>query len=260
MTEAKQSSSANQQPREVHIHNLTVLPPRQQSSSASDGIALPPLQSAEAVASLRGALSEIVGFGQLTKFRLVVEPRSGAAAASLAGAGKKKKGRSVEEELDPVINRHTLKDAVVSIPPTLRTLGPNAARDGELVLDDYGDLSVLVDLLGGSAEAAAAGDDAKIVLDASSHAVRVVLERYDAASVREQIGRVRALFAGNAPALKSLAFEEEIAVSAADAAEVPADGPHEQEVAEKKETAAANDDKEDKVSSISVLPCSELLL
>ena len=209
--------------KEVHIHNLLVLPPRQQSNNSNkDAIALPPLRAEEAVASLRGALSEIVGFAHLTRFRLVVEKvadgvihtsASVLSASVSANGGKQKKTAKSDTKsltLDPVISRYTLRQAVVSVPPTLKTLDSatrQAHDEEETILDDFGDLSVFVGLIDPDE---ALSDDVKVVLNAGGkYAIRVVLVRYDMASVRDQIGRVRGLLAGNAPALKSLVMDDD---------------------------------------------------
>jgi protein TIF31 len=192
-------------PKEVLIHGLVILPPRQHEQHGDDdstGVALPPLRCEEAVASLRGALCEIVGFAHLTKFRLVIE--------RLGGSDVTKKSNK-SDPLDPSISRYTLQHAVVSVPPSIKTLesidNQQQGEPSEIVLDDYGDLSVLADVIEPDE---AKGDDSKIVLDAKGRcAVRIVLERYDLAAVRDQIGRVRSLRAGNAPALKTLLLEED---------------------------------------------------
>jgi hypothetical protein len=210
--------------KEYHIHNLILLPPRQNINDDSDSsaiISLPPLRADEAVSSLRAALVDIVGFGQLTKFRFVVESRTNDNSSNSKSVFKKKDQDPIQ--IHPGVNRYTLRQAVVSVPPSLK-----AAHDDELaVLDDYGDLSVLVDLLdanqvdetavatapaeeeGASSTEAAVMMAQKVILDASSIAVRVVLEPYDVSSIREQIGRVRALLGGNAPALTTLVVEED---------------------------------------------------
>ena len=50
------------------------------------------------------------------------------------------------------------------------------------------------------------GEEEMIVLDATQAnvAIRIVLERYDAASMRDQVAKVRNMFGGNAPYIASL--------------------------------------------------------
>ena len=181
---------------EVHIHHLTILPPRQSGSDTSsyEGVALPPLRAEEAVASLRGALSEIVGFAHLTKFRFVLEPIDDAAKSSHGGSTSSANGDR------PLISPYTLKNCLVTVPPSIQTLHTDHDVDStELTLDEYGDLSSLVQVLEQESE-----QEGRIVLTAQKYGVRVVLERYDGSAIREQIGRVRAILGGNAPALTSL--------------------------------------------------------
>ena len=73
-------------PPVIVIKGLSILPPRQRTTSRrrrcdeeedhkdqwSGGLALPPLRPEEPVASLRGALGEVLGFAHLTRYRLVV--------------------------------------------------------------------------------------------------------------------------------------------------------------------------------------------
>lgn len=93
------------------------------------------------------------------------------------------------------------------------------------MLDEYGDLSQLVPLL---SERGGGGDDGeekttaldsatgaeierKVLLDAPSSGIvlRIVLERYDLASVRDHLSRVRSLLGGNAPYVTSLVEDED---------------------------------------------------
>ena len=176
-------------------------------------MALPPLRAEEAVASLRGALGEIVGFAPLTQFRFVLEK------LKLNDGGEMVKNHPSALDTTTtanvnvnVVSPYMLKGCVVSVPPSVKTLQADYkdddCEDNEMTLDEYGDLSCLVGVL----DEQSSDEDSKLVLDANGaknrYAVRVVLERYDASAVREQIGRVRALLAGNAPALTSLAVDD----------------------------------------------------
>jgi len=245
----------------VFIRGLCVLSPRQNSSSnlKDATVALPPLRPEEPVASIRGALTEVVGFAHLTRYRLVVERRatktvenkSGGAngqsnqkkssnnGSKKNGAGKKsgKKGHHPQSKDDAIWSPYTSREASVGLSPSLRSLEARGAllppskeeekdstekeEEEELVLDEYGDLSALLSLLEVSAEsveeAAATAEEAdeglerKVELDASGIAIRVVLERYDSAGIRDHIARTRqVLEGGNAPYLKSLLGDEEI--------------------------------------------------
>ena len=324
----------------IFINGLSILPPRQkyQHGDGADvgwecGVALPPLRPEEPVASLRGALGEVLGYAHLTRYRLVVERVGGGGGGGSGkdndhdhdndndhdngsrskeeegtknhqqrqqdgrgraiGSGcKKKKPRSQNQADARCWSPFTLGDALVTVPPSLRSLEASGGdvprgmsttakktgwqlpkRDGEekekekeggdeqeteeeveLVLDEYGDLSILLPLLltkksgeggnsppsattttdvassigdvgddggikgnAGEADATAAGtansmegevdgEEEMIVLDAkqANVAIRVVLERYDAASMRDQVAKVRNMLGGNAPYIVSL--------------------------------------------------------
>ena len=321
----------------IFIKGLSILPPRQkyQHGDGADvgwecGVALPPLRPEEPVASLRGALGEVLGYAHLTRYRLVVERVGGGGGGNgngngnvndhdngsrskeeeetknqqrrqqdgrgraIGSGGKKKNPRSQNEADARCWSPFTLGDALVTVPPSLRSLGASGGdvprgmstaankagwqlpkRDGaekeeeeekegedeqetedevELLLDEYGDLSILLPLLfmkkngeggnspptattitavassigdvdaddgikgnAGEADATAAGtansmegevdeEEEMIVLDATQAnvAIRVVLERYDAASMRDQVAKVRNMLGGNAPYIASL--------------------------------------------------------
>lgn len=79
----QQQQQSAQQPN-VIITGLAILPPRQikgdgvcgSKSVVRAALRLPPLRAEEPVAALRGALSEVVGYAHLTRYRLVVERTS----------------------------------------------------------------------------------------------------------------------------------------------------------------------------------------
>ncbi|KAL9178477.1 hypothetical protein ACHAXT_001815 [Thalassiosira profunda] len=102
-----------------------------------------------------------------------------------------------------------------------------AGEEREWVLDDYGDLAPLLALLE-TDEGASNGNDNNdsndnsssdnqspeaphhaTTVDCSRLALRIVLEPHDAASVREEVERARALLGGNAPCVDRLIEEEE---------------------------------------------------
>ena len=171
------------------LKDLVVLPPRQKEKTSLDGkeacLALPPLRPEEPVQSIRLALSEVVGYAHMTNYRLELEE------------GYEKQG---EEVAPPVISPYTGPNAVVSASVHLRSLNQapsvvtttntesEEAAATAAVLDDFADLQSTVGIQDGSA-------------------IRVVLEAYDAASIRDHIVRVRQLFAGSVPSVTSLVGE-----------------------------------------------------
>lgn len=277
-------------PPPIFIQGLSVLSPRQKSNSNNKAreetavVPLPPLRPEEPIASIRGALSEVIGFAHLTKYRLVVErltddgkgtttnvgTTSNNAATGMTskstkgGNGKHTKTQDRKKNSKGADNRNwspfTLGNALVTVPPS-RSLDigdENNNReekdereekdddvDGELVLDEYSDLSLLLPLLERSSSSSSpssspttdpsstddpstdskttsnnTGADGSIVLNASHLSIRVVLERYDLASVKDHLGRVRGLAEGNAPYVVTLKGEdeEELASASADGA------------------------------------------
>ncbi|KAL7543602.1 hypothetical protein ACHAXR_012903 [Thalassiosira sp. AJA248-18] len=265
-----------QQPPAIFIQGLTILSPRQKtpktttkatkatSSSTYNNkdvaVPLPPLRPEEPVASLRGALSEVLGFAHLTRYRLVVErlnekTKSGSVSVSGVSGGvsvsnssnKQKQqqqqggsnnGSNNKKSQDGNNNNNcwspfTLRDAQVTISPSLQSLEAgggdlpppkdddnNKQGEEELVLDEYGDLSILLPLLENNnqeqqqAAAEKNNNNNKIVLDASHIAIRVVLEKYDLASIRDHMMRVRQLLEGNAPYVTSLLGDDAAAAAA----------------------------------------------
>lgn len=204
--------------------------------------------------SIRHAMSEVIGFAHLTKYRLVIERTASTSATSSNNDGDlvnrnevvnsskggcnnmrggrnsnnctNRKGSASDHHKNlqqDIVSTHTLDNAVVTSDRLAKSLQLGHATDDgnandskevlELELDDFGDLSILldelkkVDKLSDKDLAAIAVDKNKIFIDASDFALRVVLEQYDLASIRDQIGRVRLLLEGNAPHLTSLAAE-----------------------------------------------------
>jgi protein TIF31 len=146
--------------------DLVILPPRQKSRGAFDALSLPPLRLEEPVQSLRAALTEVVGYAHLTQFRLELETHV------------ETNGNKTSETLS-VISPYTGKDAVITIPAQFKSTGD------AVVLDEYGDLTGLVDLKDGMG-------------------FRIVLERYDAATIKDHVNRLCSLLDGNAPTVTSL--------------------------------------------------------
>ena len=261
-TELQMQQSSSPIPAQIIITNLSILSPRQKTSNSPKNnneirIALPPLRAEESVAAIRGALNEVLGLAHLTKYRLVVETCKQARSNSSNSSSTKQAGNNNSNK-NAVWSPYTLRNAKVSISPSLSSLvetsrvphyltnsaneeekgGGDAEKEGEkkeLVLDDYGDLSMLVLLL--EKEVAANNDDGandnnsdndadpkeksesnetvahqqRIQLDASSYALRIILEKYDLSSIKDHILKTRNLFEGNAPFLSSLDGNEEAA-------------------------------------------------
>lgn len=248
-------------PPEIFLKGLTVLSPRQMTSSRKNDdassskasvvvtVPLPPLRPEEPVASIRSAISEVIGFAHLTKYRLVLEERtdgttttaatsssSGTTAAN--GSSRKKNGKNnsgknlngnngehKEWEAENVVSTYTLEGVQIATDKLVQSLklgrapeplvgqsaGNANGEEEELVLDDYGDLSPLLEVLEKEGKV---GDpiDNKIIIDASNYAFRVVLERYDVASIRDHLVRMRQLLEGNAPHLVTLVGDEVVEV------------------------------------------------
>jgi protein TIF31 len=173
------------------LKDLVVLPPRQKEGAATVAetacLGLPPLRPEEPVQSIRLALSEVVGYAHLTNYRLEVE------AGHVRATSSSSTGDSTPDPTvpPPLISPYTGPEAVVSVSVHLRSLNqPPSVVVGEPdealpVLDDYADLQATVGM----------GDGA---------ALRIVLEAYDEAAVRDHVVRLRQLLGGNPPSVTSL--------------------------------------------------------
>jgi len=178
------------------FRNLAILPPRQKEDNSTAGLPLPLLRADEPVQSLRSALAEVVGYAHLTNFRFELE----------APAPRAKNGGGTGNH--NIVSPFTGKDAVIVVPVQM--------RDGQLpVLDDFGDLTSLVD---------------KGLQDGSGF--RIVLQRYDAAAVKEHVFRLRSLFEGSVPTSTTLADEKE-----EDAEQEQEESTEEKETAHEKENS-----------------------
>ena len=192
MTEEKEENSSSPQNKEPEaeqpeveaapvLKNLSILPSLQKSNTLGrdenlDSVPLPPIRAEEPVSSIRAALGEVVGYAHLTNYCFVLEDPP--------------KSKSKGNPDPPAISPYTGRNAVVSVPAAVKSLEKEPQgleSEQSLVLDDYGDLSALVDsgLQDGSA-------------------FRVVLERYDVALIRDHVARLRSLLDGNAPSAYSL--------------------------------------------------------
>jgi protein TIF31 len=170
--------ATTEEPTAMILEDLVILPPRQKDQKATDGLLLPVLRPDEPIQSLRGALSEVVGYAHITNFRFELEEEPPKII---------KKNEKIT--VDSVISPYTGKDAVISVPLQLKNLDPMHVK---IPIDEYGDLSPLLErgLKSGSG-------------------FRMVLERYDAASVKDHVTRLRSLMDGNAPTVTMLVENKE---------------------------------------------------
>lgn len=215
-----------------------------QYSVVLDAVLLPSIQPSEPVNSIRAALSEVRGYAHLTNFRLVAEDmregllteimeksslvKGNSSAPSSSGGAhggggtnnrqaatsvKKKKKKSkgsnnnnnnsnnnqkATSNAHNVVSPYTLKNAVVKVPASNLSLEADptitSTREKEPVLDDYGDLTPLV---------------SSGTIESNKTGFRVVLEQYNAGSVKDHVKRVRALLEGNIPLVDSLTNGEQ---------------------------------------------------
>lgn len=155
------------------LTDLCILSPRQKRDAdiPTHRLALPPLRNSEPVQSLRGALTEIVGYTHITCFHFEVEPPTQPAVPEQQPQGN---GTPSPEQQDlPLLSPYTGTNAAIVVPANTTTTPP------PLLLDDYGDLRQV---------------------EMSGTAFRMVLEPYTALAVEEHVTRIRSLLAGNAPA------------------------------------------------------------
>ena len=166
------------------LNDMYILPPRQKPGGAVAQnefcLPLPPIRPEEPVLSLRLALAEVLGFAHFTNYRVEVEPE--AAKPQTLG----------EEIILPIVSPFTGQNAIICVPAALKSIDKclpgNDSEQAEFfdgVLDEFSDL-----------QSTAAVKDGV--------ALRIVLERYDASSVKEHVARLRHLLDGNAPAVSSL--------------------------------------------------------
>jgi protein TIF31 len=205
-TAAEEGAAPEEAEGPVLLKDLVILPPRQSKAAGATPvrqvpIRLPPIQAEEPVQSLRAALTELVGYSAMTNYRLELEPASSTPKTT-------ESAHAVAAAAAPVISPYTGPNAVVAVPVQVKSLETDpsapASNDAEeaapTVLDEYGDLTSLEGLL------------------KDGSAFRIVLERYDAATVKDHVARLRSLLDGNAPSVYSL-FDEPSSVAAEPAAE-----------------------------------------
>ena len=189
------------------FRGLTVLPPKQLRHQQQlqqnqprlnidyddAAIALPLIRAEEPTASIRAALSELVGLAHITNYRLELEPTDG------SGENKQEGGDPLWHENHtkwdpPLVSPYTGPEAVVTVPAGIKVLdeGNIPSLASKRVLDDWGDLHPLV---------------AHGLQDGS--AFRIILHRYDVASLKDHVTRLRTLLNGNAPSLLALVDDHE---------------------------------------------------
>jgi len=191
--EIVKSSNSDQPPAEEEevaaqpaLNGMVIRPPSQKKGTETDScgfvLPLPPIRPEEPVQSIRLALAEVVGLAHFTNYRIEVE------------TSNEEEPDTSGETVLPLISPFTGPNAVVSIPsalksldeaPTVEASNGEKAKESNVVLDEFGDLQSTAGIQDGSS-------------------LRLVLERYDAASVKEHILRLRHIFDGNAPAVTSL--------------------------------------------------------
>lgn len=224
--------------------NLLILPPLQKIETPSliesieqgTVIVLPALRPEEPIASLRAALSELKQYASLTQYRLQLETdillpeetqftsrgSSGEQAEGLESAHSKltQNGKHGQKKVTKKLNGTALESGIEEFPHVLYTgvnaeirkpcLTKNAADEDEksgiktsVLLDDYGDLtpvaSVLMEQLESPEEQSNAGSKLKRFAG-----FRIILHRYDSASVRDHISRCKHLLDGNVPSVDRL--------------------------------------------------------
>lgn len=167
------------------LKGLVILPPRQKSPSAAiekHSVALPTLRADEPIQLLRNALSEVIGYAQLTSYRFEIR--------------EKPKFETKGEADDMLVSPYTGKDAVISVPVGLRSVEQDnyyAHKNDKNVLGYFRSLSRLTE------------DD----WYEKEVGLEIVLERYDLAGIKEHVDHLTSLLNGNAPSIYSLNDDEE---------------------------------------------------
>ena len=176
------------------LEDLTILSPESRSSpnvTPTRVVHLPPLPVDEPVQSIRLALQELVGYAHFTSFRLeaveVVE--------TLAQKMEVSDGSAI-----PIVSPYTTRDNVyVSV--SSDRLKKKIDKEKVTILDDYGDLTQIEDMLSKN------GPKTK-----KNVALRIVLEEYNPMRIREHVLRLRQLFSGEQhvmPIARDLITDEE---------------------------------------------------
>ena len=203
----------------VFLSNLAILPPLQKNeikneSLQQDSIVLPPIRPEEPVQSIRAALSEVVGYAQMTNYRLEFTPGkelvkkseskqtstvNGVVTTTDSSSNKKKNKKKKSNKVNnngksssssaTIVSKFTGPNAVVRLSSNKIPKSTLESIDAQ-VLDDFGDLTTLQNLT-------------------SNSCFQIILERYDVATLREHVRRTRNLLEdGNVPHVTSLLSEE----------------------------------------------------
>ncbi len=202
------------------LSNLAILPPLQKNeiendSLQQDSIVLPPIRPEEPVQSIRAALGEVVGYAQMTNYRLEFTPgkefvkksecekktttENTIVTTTDSSANKKKNKKKKSNKVNSngkasssaatIVSKYTGPNAVVRLSSNKISKSKLESNDAQ-VLDDYGDLTTLQNLT-------------------SNSCFQIILERYDVATLREHVRRTRNLLEdGNVPHVTSLLSEE----------------------------------------------------
>jgi len=180
------------------LENLIILPPKLKDEEDNEDeedshiLCLPPLRLEEPVSSIRAALSEVRGYAHFTQYRLVLEPPSSPSPPTEDnGTSPKTAAKKPAKKSTSAMKKKALEEYTVS-PYTLsnaRILTPSttATSPEEIVLDDFGDLTPYA-----------------TYFEEGYCRIRIVLERYDAAAVKDHVMRIRSLLDGNPPFVVSL--------------------------------------------------------
>jgi protein TIF31 len=218
------------------LRNLLVLPPLQKDElkvvdrdELEDAVKLPPIHPDEMVTTIRTLLSEVYGYAHLTNYRLVLEAAAEGPTAQTTSDDKKKSNPTM-----PLVSPYTL-NPVLSL--------PTSDQENVVVVDDYGDLTPLLE---------------KGLKDGS--AFRIVLERYDVGMVRDHVARTRILLDGNAPVTGS-SLENALKQPEAKPDDEAKPEEHQKEGEEKSnESKQADKDKNDKPEHFPAIPKDKFIL
>ena len=211
------SADAKIDPSQQVFKNLIILPPLQKedkkngygiihatSQELNDSVPLPPIRAEEPVSSIRAALGEIRGYAHITNYRLVLENKKPGDNGNDIFQQKVNASSSQPKESESIASIYTGLNAAITtkevvksfldeVEPTKSTTKIPAVADDGIVLDEFGDLTSLLDT-----------GDTKVEGLRDGSRFRIVLERYDIASIRDHIARLRTLLDGNAPTSTSL--------------------------------------------------------
>lgn len=220
MTDSNKDTTANEEPSPELISeeealpeanmefltNICILPPTlsktvSKEQIAKDAVLLPPIMASEAVLAIRAALSEIKQFAHITNYRLIVQEldeslldliikeqkKDSFPETVKKSKGKKKKKKKTSVSND-IVSLYTCDQSVVQI--SSKTMEPQ----DEIVLNEFDLLTALV-------------EEGKL---GSNMALRMVLEYYDEASLKDHLYKTKSLLDGNPPYLLSLTNADDV--------------------------------------------------